>query len=195
MSDFFGDKNIISKAIGSKSLSPEGVFRNLIQNGDSKKIDALKNILSPEAMQALKASMLDTMIKRTDDGFSYRALTNQMRTKQNQLKSLLSDDELAEFADIVRLGDRFGNVFMNTSGTEISRMFKDIPASITATMANEGFIEGLKSRARARTIKGLLPPMQEKGLEIPLRRGIKETVGLKVPQVISVQQRNNKPRE
>ncbi len=195
MSDFFGDKNIIAKAIGNKSLSPEGVFRNLVQNGDSKKIEALRNILSPEAMQTLKASMLDTMIKRTDDGFSYRALTNQMRTKQNQLKSLLSDTELTEFADVVRLGDRFGNVFMNTSGTEISRMFKDIPASIVATMANEGFIEGLKVRARARTVKGLLPKPAAKGLALPTRRGAVETLGLKVPQVTSVQQRNNQPRE
>ena len=194
MSDFFSDKNIVSKAIGNKSLSPEGVFRNLIAGGDTKKLEALRNILSPEAMQTIKASLLDSMIKRTDDGFSYRALTNSMRIKKTNLKALLSEDELAEFSELVRLGDRFGNVFMNTSGTEISRMFKDIPASILAKMTNEGFIEGLKVNARARTARqaasvGLEVPVP-KGLNIPMRRGVKETLGLKVPQVISVQQRN-----
>jgi hypothetical protein len=188
MSEFFGDKSLIEKAIGSTTLSPEGVFRNLIQNGDSKKIEALRNILSPEAMQALKGSMLDSLIKRTDDGFSYRQLTNSMRTKQNQLMSLLGDDELTEFAELVRLGDRFGPATMNTSGTAINQLFRDILGSVNQSITNEALINGLKRRARGTAVKGLEPP--KTGLQIPMARGRKEMLGLKVPQVISVQQRN-----
>ena len=188
MSEFFGDKSLIEKAIGSTTLSPEGVFRNLIQNGDSKKIEALRNILSPEAMQALKGSMLDSLIKRTDDGFSYRQLTNSMRTKQNQLLSLLGDDELTEFAELVKLGDRFGPATMNTSGTAINQLFRDILGSVNQSITNEALINGLKRRARNTVVKGLEPP--KRGLQLPVRRGRKEMLGLKVPQVISVQQRN-----
>jgi hypothetical protein len=195
MSEFFGQKSLIDKAVGSKTLAPEGVFRQLIQNGDTKKIDALKKILSPEAMQTLKASMLDGMIKRTEDGFSYRALTNAMRTKQNQLTALLSPDELREFSDLVRLGDRFGPATMNTSGTAINQLFRDIFGSINQSITNEAFIEGLKRKARQRAAGFELAgrkaaAAQARGLQIPTRRGPFETVGLKVPQVISVQQRN-----
>jgi hypothetical protein len=190
MSEFFGDKSLVEKAIGSKSLSPEGVFKNLIENGDSKKIEALRNILSPEAINALKGSMLNNMIKRTEDGFSYRALTNTMRTKQNQLTSLLSQAELDEFADLVRLGDRFGPATMNTSGTAINQLFRDIFGSMTQSITNEAFIEGLKNRARKAAVTGLQVP-KPSIFQIPTR-GRAETLGLKVPQVISVQQRNEK---
>jgi hypothetical protein len=54
-----------------------------------------------------------------------------MRNKRSALSSIFSPEELAENAGIVRLGDRFGNPVLSSSGTGASLSFGDITKGAT----------------------------------------------------------------
>lgn len=127
MSEFFGDKSLISKVMGDKSIAPEKAFNALILNGDTQKINALKKVISPEKFEYLKGAFLENIAKRDPEGnFTFKQLHNTMRSKKNALSSIFNEDELIENAGLVRLGDRFGNPVLSTSGTGASFSFEKL---------------------------------------------------------------------
>ena len=149
MSEFFGDKSILDRAIGDKKLSDEGLFRVLVENGDSLKIGALRKVLQPDEFNSLKGTFLNGLLKEDfEGGFQFQGVKGRMRTKQSQMTSLLDPNEIEEFGDLVRLGDRFGKPIMSTSGTGASISFSSIKQGVSNALFHEGFIENLKKRAR-----------------------------------------------
>lgn len=127
MTEFFGDKSLISQIMGDKSVAPEKAFRALVLSGDSKKIESLKKILPAEKWEYLKGAVLENLVKRDPEGnFTFKQLHNAMRGKKSGLTTMFSPDELADASDIIRLGDRFGSPILSSSGTGASISFQDI---------------------------------------------------------------------
>lgn len=154
ISKFMDDRGPIERALGNKNLSDEGLYRALVENGDSLKLGALNEILAPEKMQQLKGAFLNGIIRPDfDDDFTFGRAINSIKTKRDVFENLLSPEEIKEFTDLVRLGDRFGQPIMSTSGTGASNVFKNIKEGVTNAVVTDSFIESLKSRARANAPK------------------------------------------
>lgn len=191
MSQFFGDKSALEKVIGNRNVAPENVFKSLIMSGDTRKIQALKNILGPERMQQLKASALDSLIKRTDEqDFSFRQLRNAMRNKQTVLKELLAPDEAKEISELVRLGDAFGLQNLSTSGSSAGNTIRGLKENIGDAVFNEAFVEGMKNRARsslrAPQAPAVKPSIFDQASKIPFQRN-KADAAAKALQVTGAQ--------
>lgn len=132
MSEFFGEKSLISRVMGDKAIAPENAFKSLVLSGDSQKIAALKKIIPPEKWEYLKGAVLENLVKRDpESNFTFRQLHNSMRNKASTLSSIFEPQELMENAGLVRLGDRFGSPVLSTSGTGASLSFQDLGKSAT----------------------------------------------------------------
>jgi hypothetical protein len=154
ISEFLGDKSVISSIVGNKNMSPEKVFASLVEQGDTKKIEALKKILPPETFQRLKGSFLASQLrKNADDVFTFKSLQNNLRNKKNVLGALLDPSEIDELSELVRLGDRFGSPVLSTSGTGASSLFSDITKGIRSGVESDTVIGLLKDSARNRSTK------------------------------------------
>lgn len=190
--DFLSDKNIVSKIVLS-DLAPEKVFQNLIANGDTKQVDALNNMLSPEILSQLKGTFFDSLIKRDIEGkFTFRSLFNQLRNKKQVAERLFEPEELNNFLDLTRLGDRLGSPILSSSGTGAANSFSNIPDAINKGLTNDVIIDALKRMARGPEAlakeKAILKGISD-APNISFRRGPIERA-LKATQVGSVQEKN-----
>lgn len=171
MSQFFKTKAKVADAIGSRSLSDEGVFRNLVLNGDSQKIAALKELLTPEQIGGLKAAFLNSLVKRNADGsFAFDTLFRALQNKKNQVSALFSPDEIGEITDLIKLGRDHGIGVMSTSGTGASNAFRNMLESIPRAVLDESVVGRLKARARGQPLPAtdpLFDALREAGVEIP----------------------------
>lgn len=149
ISEFFDDRGPLERTLGNKNLADEGVYRSLVENGDSLKIEALGKILEPDQLQQLKGTFLSGIIRPDfDDDFTFGRATNALKGKAGIAENLLSPEEIKEFTDLIRLGDRFGQPILSTSGTGASQVFKEIKQGVTDALVSDSFIESLKGRAR-----------------------------------------------
>lgn len=151
MHKMFNERNQIGHILADKDIAPETAFKSLIVNGDSDQINALRKFITPEQMNRQKASFLNEMIKHgPDGGFSLKNLYNSMRTKKHQIENLFSDNpnQLLELTDILKLGDRFGNAVLSTSGTGASNVFQHLGTGFRGAVANESILNSLKHKAR-----------------------------------------------
>jgi hypothetical protein len=150
ISDFLGQNSVISKAISSDTMAPETIFKSLVSSGDTKKIEALKALLPPEKLQALKASFLDAVVKKNSDGnVMFKATANNLQRKKELINSLFNTDELRGINDLLRLGDRMGEPVLSSSGTGASNAFNDFFRRIGRAATSEAKIELMKKRGRA----------------------------------------------
>lgn len=151
MSKHFSDRGPLAAVIGNKNTSDEKVFQALIKNGDTKRIKALFNLISPEAAGQLKASYLDRVLSRNADGVinfaASRKNLNNLR-KQGRLGALFSDAEQMQLDEVLRLGDRAGIGVLSTSGTGGSQGFlKGIKDNIENFVAGEVVADGMRKMA------------------------------------------------
>jgi hypothetical protein len=186
MSEFLSDRNIVSKAVLNDRLADEQVFKVLVSNADTKKIDALLGMLRPEEVSQLKGAFFDSLIKRDIEGqFTFRSLFNRLQNKQAIAERLFEPEEMDNLLDLTRLGDRLGLPILSTSGTGAAESFKNIPEAVGRGFGNDAIIDSLKRMARGQKVEKVVP----KGTPISLRRGRVERA-LKAAQVGSVQERN-----
>lgn len=201
MTRFFVNRTEVMDAIGSKNLSDEGVFRNLILNGDTKKIAALKELLGEDAMQRLKGAFLNSLLKKNpEDNFTFKTFHNAIARKKNVMGALFSKKEMDEIEDLIKLGYKHGLGTLSSSGTGASNAFLDIFKQVPVTVLGEGFNESMKARARGKAAIPVKPKVSAKrqaseqarrfwldeGSEAaPIPRGKREGLLLKGPQSIS----------
>lgn len=150
MSEFFGQKGVLSPVVGSKGLSNEQVFKSLVLNGDSRKIEALKKVLAPEDFKALQGAFLESLIKRNADGsFSVGRLRSAFQGKKNQLRSLFGDGSgLKDVDDLLELGERMGNPVLSSSGTGASNAFRELTKGVSDSIGSNVVLDKMKSAAR-----------------------------------------------
>lgn len=184
----YGDKSALANIMGNKNLAPEKLFTAI--TGDTRKIKALKTFLGPEEMNSLKASFLESLIKRGPEGeFSFKALHNSLRTKKPIIDELFNKTEISQINDFIKLADRMGESVLSMSGTGASnaflRFFKE-----TLGKAGEAAIAAPVERA-ART------PVMQPAPYFPLIKTPKQYFKgpgsrAKATQLLSVQQENEK---
>jgi len=193
--DFLTDKSVVSKAIGSKTLPDERVFTQLVSNGDTKKLEALNNILGPERMKELKGSFVNELVKQNIEGKAgFRSTFNSLRNKQNIADKILDPQDIVDLQEILTLGDRMGIPVMSTSGTGASQSFGSVVKEIPEAMMNKRIIEKLKNQTRGVPTPTPTTPAPQIGVARKSPVGM----GAKAAQVYSVQkqsQRRDKERE
>lgn len=149
ISDFLGESSVLNKVIGRQDVADETVFKNLISNGDSRKIEAIKAILPREEMAPIKAAALDSVIVRNADGLiMYDSTIKALQRKKDMISALFEPEELVEIGDLLRLGKRMGDPVLSSSGTGASNAFSKIIDDVKGAVVNEGNLETMKQRAR-----------------------------------------------
>jgi hypothetical protein len=150
MSKIFGDKSLLGE-IGEKGTSPEELFKSIIEHGDSKRLAAIKEYLTPEQLQALKGTFLHELIKPSnlEGEFTFRGLTRNLINKKDIAAQLFDSGELDNFQHLLYLGDRFGSPVMSSSGTGASNAFMDFFRT-ARDRGTDALITGpMKGKARA----------------------------------------------
>ena len=186
MTDFFGEKSVIAGKLGKKDIGPEKVFDALVLN-DTRKIEALQNILSPQDMQVVKASALKAFKDQSNN--SYANLANILRRKQPVVEKLLTKEELADFGDLVRLGERMGPVVVPPPAAGMSGAFLGIPEAAGRAVKADIVTEALKRRARG--IRPPVAPPPPPMLDEITKRSLIDAAA-KAAQVWSVQEREQR---
>lgn len=155
--NFFSDKNVLYNAIGSKKMADENVFKSLVQSGDTRKIEALKNILSPEAVNQLKATYIDSLVKRNDSGMvQFGRLRSSIDANKNVISALFEPKEIQDILEVANLGERFGPMVLSTSGTGGSiAMGHALKEPAKATIGNKilGYMTRQKEAVPALSLK------------------------------------------
>lgn len=149
MHKIYGDKSLLGK-IADSDLADENLFQSIIEQGDTKRIAALKEYLEPEQLAALKGAFLDGLIKADSEGkFPFRSLHNALRQKNSVASVLFEPGELDNLQSLVKLGDKFGSAVMSTSGTGASNAIRESVREIANSAADQSIAQGVKQRARA----------------------------------------------
>lgn len=118
ISEMFKD-NALIPALGNDAKSNDKLFRNLILQGDAKRIGIIKKYLTPEELQQTKAAALEILNKENIQGeFSFRnRLSQKLSDPDDALNALFDPGELDNLKDLFQLGDRMGKSVLSTSGT------------------------------------------------------------------------------
>lgn len=162
MSDFFSHRSNIKSALES-GKADESLFRNLIGNGDSKKIESLKALLDPNDFRELKNAFVSNLIKSNENGISFKATKNAIDKNRVLIKSMLDPKEISDLEELVNLGSRYGEAMLSSSGTGASNSFRDMAKNVFRGAADEQVLNKMKEKARFGgepiefTNKGLLP--------------------------------------
>lgn len=150
MTEFFGDKAVL-KRIGDKNIANEALFDSIFTRGDTRKIEALKSIISLEDLNDLKAAFLENMIKKNQDGnVMFRSTFNSLFKKRDVVNSLFNKKEISEIMELLSLGDRVGIPVLSTSGTGASNVLSGISNTFKEIISNDLLIESLKKSARTK---------------------------------------------
>ena len=99
---------------------------------------------------------MDTFIKKDMDGrFTFKTLFNKVRDNDLKMKQLFAPQEYNEILDLIRYGDRLSSPILNSSGTDISRSFREMLSDIPLQLTNDQLVESMKKMAR-----GAKPPVR-----------------------------------
>lgn len=151
ISDFNNDAKQVKDVLQNEKVAPENVFKRLVQNGDSNKINVLKGMLLPEEMAQLKGAFIEELVGRHPNGMvrSFKELHSGLQNKEAITKSLFTPEEIADLGGLTQLGDRYGQMVLSTSGTGASNEFSNMLSSIKSGFANRTTLERMKDSARA----------------------------------------------
>lgn len=153
ISDFLKEKGRISKLFEG-DIAPEKLFKRIAESGDTKQINAIKEIMSPDDFRKLKGAMLNKVIIRNAEGSPlYKSTIRNLERKKSLLAEAFSPEEMKEFTDVLRLGDRVGDFVFNTSKTNTAARFSatDWLKEVVAGGTDELTLEKLKERARGKS--------------------------------------------
>jgi hypothetical protein len=108
--EMFQDESAVGRALGNAQKAPEAVFSEALLHGDTRKIQALRNLLTPEEFAKAKGAYINALIKKGKEGFTYKAAKNTLAQNRSVVGELFSDrpDEIEGLKSIIDLGDRVG---------------------------------------------------------------------------------------
>ncbi len=144
------DKDAVFHIISNNRLADENVFNRLIVNGDTKQLNSLKNIISPEAFNQLRGSYLDNFIKsKANGGMDMAQIKSLLEKAPARLGVLFSKDELKNISELIDLADRSGIAVMSTSGTGASQGFRGLVSGLGNQFIDSFSLDSLRERARS----------------------------------------------
>jgi len=165
ISKFLKAREPIENILTDGRKAPENIFKSLVTNGDSKRIEALKEVMPADDFAALKSTYLENLVKRNADGnVSFMQTSNKLANKVEQIRlsKMLSEQELTDVAEILELGRNHGNMVLNHSNTNVREFITNLFDGIKTTFLNEEILSAMRSRARK-----LGPPTPPAGLRPP----------------------------
>lgn len=105
------DKGVLTIPLGDKDKAGEIIFATALS--DSRKAQAVKNILTPDELQNLKGDFLESLTKRDgSDNFTAKSFLAALNRKKHILPVLFEPDEIKMIHDIAKLGERMGAPIM-----------------------------------------------------------------------------------
>lgn len=156
MSKFFTKRGDIAGVIGNKSLSSEQIFKSLIMNGDSKKLDSIQSIVSPEAWDKLRGTYIHRMVNPSPEGVVNFKLARKNLNAQKasgKLKLVMSDDEIVKLDEVLRFGERGGLGVLSTSGTGASAKFSNMGGYLKDKIAGDALVDHIKNTTRSNYVE------------------------------------------
>ena len=206
IADFLKEREVVEKVLGNGNIGSETVFRSLVMNGDTRKIQALQKVISPDEMKTVKAAVFQELIDgaKNSDGFvGFAKIRNQLRDKRHSFQDLFTPEEANSFAEVVRLGDRFGEFPLSTSGTgpSLELSGKGVGKAVIDAGTDRVALERLKARAdgrEARLLQSQAPTAESTSAVLNAIRAMKgpdqQTVRplLKAAQESAIQEQNRK---
>lgn len=155
MSDFFKARDNLGNAIQSAKSNPEAVYKAMI--GDVTRIDELKKVLPKPEFDAFRASFMDSLVKRNNEGqILYDSSIKAIKANKGRLSKMFSPEELDELGSLLELGAAQGTPVLSTSGTGASNAFREIKEGLSGGLLNEQVLNRMKQRGR-----GLLPDSEQ----------------------------------
>lgn len=122
-SRFFRARDNIGKAIQDEMSRPGTVFKTI--TGNPKKIEQLKEILDPEQFNTLRASYLNSLIKRNAGGeVTFGSSLKNLRENKAKLDLLFDPKEIEEIRDVLELGSRTGFDSISSARTDVGLNFQ-----------------------------------------------------------------------
>jgi tetrahydromethanopterin S-methyltransferase subunit G len=171
MSEFFKKTDTIKKSALS-GKSEEKIFESLVKSGDFKTIQNMRETI-PEAFTNARATFLDSLISRNEQGLINHITTrNNLAKNKTKLSMMFDADELADIDDFTSLGARMGSPVMSTSGTGGSIAVREGVKDVAKEAALKAQLDILKKRARENFGETLTPTQR-------MARGIAEPSGIK----------------
>ena len=190
ISGFLKAREPIESILTDGRKAPEAVFNSLIANGDSKQINALKEIMPAADFDSLKSSYLENLIKRNADGnVSFKQTSNRLFTnKRNHLRmgQILEEAELSDVAELLELGRNHGDMILNHSNTSVREFVTNLPDKVKQIFINEQILANMRKKARA--AGKAVPPKPPTGLRPPPTGLRPPPAGLRPPALAPVQQ-------
>lgn len=158
ISSFLKNKEPIARLLDNNRIAPEKLFRNLVVAGDTKQLQALKEMVTPEEFNRLRASYVGSLITRnSDDAVNAGALRSRLQKNTATLSVLFEPDEIKDLIELVKLKEKGGPAVLSTSGTGASNILRDVYEAVKSGVANKSTLKVLKDSADARA-KGIIPP-------------------------------------
>jgi hypothetical protein len=150
---FLKAKEPIAKLLDNERIAPEKLFRNIVVGGDSTKLAALKEMLSPEEFNRLRASYVERYITRDSDGvINFRSLRNALQKDTSTLSALFSPEEIGDVIELAKMGEKWGPAVLSTSGTGASNILRDSLEGLKSGATNRATLDFMKQKARGGTV-------------------------------------------
>lgn len=153
LKEMIDNKGVFGNLLSRDNLADENLIASIIDNPDTRKIEALKALLSPEELAEIKASMMDNIIKRNADGFvSFKTTFNNLNAKKKKdaYAAMFEPEELADLGELIALGQRTGDPILSKSGTGASNAFSQFVSDLKDSAQSEQLVSASKRRARKR---------------------------------------------
>lgn len=148
LSEFFDQKSYVYRDIENRTIGNDKLFKNLVVNGDTPKIEALLKILPPEYHKQLKGAFLESLASRKlDNTQPFWTMQKNLEKKGTTASLLLDPTEISELNELFDLGNKFGPINISSSGTSAGNVFSDIVNSFKNAVYNRGLIETMITRA------------------------------------------------
>lgn len=173
LTKFFKENEVIGKPIQDLNVAPEKIYSNLIASGDSRKLEALKNILGEdhEVFKQARVQFLDDLFKlsaaQAEQGKKsiplFAATIKSMESNQAKrvLKAFFKPGELADYETLLKMGRDLGPAEYNTSKTGILgqayQMMKNPLETLEAMATGDTIVRHLQVEGMKRYLDDLTP--------------------------------------
>lgn len=131
LSEAMTDRGVLTQAIGNKTKAGENIFGSALS--DSRKVEAIRNLVDPEEFNSIRASYINSMVKRDKNGgilfnSTMKALENT--NEQPVLKAMFTDDELRGLKDRLSFGQRLGDEQLPGSSGQVQFALGSGPSNL-----------------------------------------------------------------
>jgi hypothetical protein len=149
---FSRDVEPINKLIGGGRVSGSALFNTI--KGDAKKIEALKNVMTPNEFKKIKGSLVQDILNiNAENQLVYSASKKGFDSKKTLLSKFLSKKEMADLEDILHLGVQGEGRIGSLPQTGATVKFSDGARQTLKDVNNRVMLDNLKKSASTGNVR------------------------------------------